>query len=74
MKKAIVLCSMVIFSGCESDQAGTQDVLQLVQTEKLKTQIRQLQATVEAKKVETERLTAENTNQEALHLEQTAEL
>ena len=50
---------------------GTQDVLQPVQTEKLKTQIRQLEATVETQKVETEQLTAENTNQEALRLEQT---
>ena len=74
MKKAIILCCMIFCIGCESDQRSTQSVLQVVQEEKQKTQIRQLKATLEAQKVETEQLKTENKNQEALHLEQTTKL
>ncbi|MEA3226810.1 MAG: hypothetical protein U9Q07_12745 [Planctomycetota bacterium] len=56
MKKAIILCCMFFFTGCESDQGGSQDVLQLVQVNKLETRIRQLEATVEAQKIEIEQL------------------
>lgn len=74
MKKAIILCCMVLCIGCESDQGSTQSVMQIVQTEKLKTQIRQLETTVEAQEAEIKQLKTKNINQEALHLEQTAKL
>jgi len=67
MKKAIILCCMVLCIGCESKQGSTQGVMQIVQTEKLKTQIRQLKATIEAQEAEIKQLKTESTNQEALH-------
>jgi len=74
MKKAIILCCMVVFAGCESNQRGNQDVLQLVQVNKLNTKTRQLEATVEAQKTEIEQMRTERTNQDASHSQQTTEL
>jgi predicted RNase H-like nuclease (RuvC/YqgF family) len=75
MKKAIILCCMVVFTGCGgSNQRDNQDVLQLVQVNKLETKNRQLEATVEAQKAEIEQLRAERTNQEASHSQLTTEL
>lgn len=74
MKKAIILCCMVLCIGCESDQGSTQSVMQIVQTEKLKTQIRQLKTTIETQESEIKQLRTKNADQEALHLEQTAKL
>jgi len=74
MKKAIIFCCMILCIGCESDQGSTQSVMQMVQTEKLKTRIRQLETTVEAQEAEIKQLKTKNINQETLHLEQTTEL
>ncbi len=63
MKRAIILCCLVAFAGCGSDQGGPDNVLHLVQVSKLETQVRQLEATVEAQNVEIERLRQERTNQ-----------
>jgi outer membrane murein-binding lipoprotein Lpp len=67
MKKAIILCCMVVFAGCESDQGGTQDVMQLVQVNKLETQVRQLESTVEAQKIEIEQLKTARQETDAGH-------
>jgi multidrug resistance efflux pump len=69
MKKAIILCFIVLCIGCESDKGSTQSVMQIVQTEKLKTQIRQLNATIEAQEAEIKQLRTKNADQEALHSE-----
>ncbi|MBL7188670.1 MAG: hypothetical protein ISS70_20285 [Phycisphaerae bacterium] len=75
MKKAIILCCMVVFTGCGgSNQRGNQDVLQLVQVNKLETKCRQLEATVEAQKAEIEQLRTDRTNQEASHSQLTTGL
>jgi len=74
MKKAIILFCIIMCFGCESDQGSSQSVLQIVQTEELKSEIRQLTTTVEAKEAEIEQLKTENANQEILHKEQTTEL
>ena len=71
MKKAIILCFVVLCIGCESDQGSTQSVMQIVQTEKLKSQIRKLETTIEAQESEIEQLRTKNADQEALHSEQT---
>jgi len=74
MKKAIVLCCMVVFTGCESEQGGAEDVLQLVQVNKLEAQVRRLEANVETQATEIERLRKERISQDVSHLQQTKEL
>ena len=74
MKKTIILFCIILCLGCESNQGNSQSVLQIVQTEKLKTQIDQLTATVEAQQAEIKQIKTESADKEALYKEQVAEL